>query len=139
MFDQLAKIGCWPLAGIDARAEKRIRLIKPSERLRVIHGKALHVPIEFAVSNDFIHVAIMDIRAGERTDSETHEGDEVFYVLDGEVSVIIPTGQDTNSVARGRFEVRSGQRFLIPEGTKHIYFNTGDCPCRLIFGVAPKL
>ena len=95
--------------------------------------------VSFAVSNDFIHFGSMTIPAGVLSDPEVHRGDEVFYVLEGSVSVIVLSSAETESVTKSRYEVKSGQRFLLPEGTDHRYLNTTTKPTKLIFGIAPGL
>ena len=137
--NRLDLIGKWPIPGPEARKKKQMFVIKPGETLDVIHGKENHMLVSFAVSNDFIHFGLMDIPAGVLTDEEVHQGDEVFYVLEGSVSVIVGSSDETDSVTRSRFEVNCGERFLVPEGTYHRYLNTTVKPVKLIFGIAPKL
>jgi mannose-6-phosphate isomerase-like protein (cupin superfamily) len=135
----LNSIGKWPISGPEARKAKRILVIKPSQTLDVIHGANSHMLVSFAVSNDFIHFGSMTIAGGVITDSERHAGDEVFYVLEGVISVVIAEPSETHSVSKSRFEANTGDRFLIPEGTWHQYLNTSQRPAKLIFGVAPEL
>ena len=137
--NRLNMLGKWPVPGPEARKEKKIHVIKSGQTLDVIHGRENHMLVSFAVSNDFIHFGSMTIPGGLITDPEVHLGDEVFYVLEGSVSVVIEGADDAESVTKSRFEVNPGQRFLIPEGTCHRYFNTTTKPAQLIFGIAPKL
>jgi len=137
--DTLDLIGNWPLPGPQARKEKKILVIKPKETLDVIHGSQNHMLVSFAVSNDFIHFGSLTIPSGVKTDPEVHQGDEVFYVLEGSVSVVINSPKEKESVSKSRFEMNCGQRFLIPEGTYHSYLNLSTKPAKLIFGIAPDL
>ena len=68
-----------------------------------------------------------------------YKGDEVFYTLEGSISVIIASPEDSESVTKSRFEVKCGERFLIPEGVVHRYLNLTTKPVKLIFGIAPEL
>lgn len=136
----LDKIGQWPIPGPEARERKEILVLRPGETLDVIHGSKQHVLVSFAVSNDYIHFGSITIPGGVLSDPEVHpNGDEVFYALDGDVSVVIPAGDETESVTKSRFEVRQGERFLLPEGTTHSYLNTSSQPVTIVFGVAPSL
>lgn len=137
--NKLDLLGQWPIPGPDARKNKQMFVIKPGQTLDLIHGKETHMLVSFAVSNDFIHFGAMSIPGGVLTDDEVHQGDEVFYVLESSISVIIVSPDETVSVSRSRFEVNCGERFLIPEGTRHKYLNAGVKPSKLIFGIAPKL
>ena len=137
--DTLDLIGKWPLPGPQARKEKEIWVIKPEETLEVIHGSENHMLVSFAVSNDFIHFGSLTVPAGVKTDPEVHKGDEVFYVLEGSISVVISSPEESESVSKSRFEVKNGERFLIPEGTYHSYLNLSTKPVKLIFGIAPGL
>lgn len=136
----LDSIGKWPVSGPEARKKKEIFVIKPHQALEVIHGEHNHMLVSFAVSNDFIHFGSMTIPGGTTTDPETHEhGDEVFYVLEGPVSIVIADTGNSGSVSKSRFEVNPGERFLIPEGTCHRYVNLSVKSAKLIFGTAPEL
>lgn len=137
--NRLDCIGQWPIAGPLARKNKKILVIKPNETLDLIHGRNSHVLVSLAISNDFIHFGSLTIPGGIVSDVETHEGDEVFYVLEGTVSVIIGSEGENPSVSKSRFEVKQGQRFLIPENTPHRYLNANYKSAKIIFGVAPKL
>ena len=137
--NKLRLIGKWPVPGPEARRKKQIFVIKPGQTLDVIHGSKNHMLVSFAVSNDFIHFGLMTIPSGVVTDPEVHSGDEVFYVLEGSISVIIDSSNQNESVTKSRFEVNCGERFLIPERVSHRYFNHCTVLTKLIFGIAPKL
>jgi len=137
--NRLNLIGKWPVPGPEARQKKQMFVIKPGQTLDVIHGKENHMLVSFAVSNDFIHFGSMTIPAGVLTDQETHNGDEVFYVLEGTISVVISSPGEAESVTKSRFEVNCGERFLVPEGIHHRYLNSTNKPTKLIFGIAPDI
>lgn len=140
MKSRLEQLGRWPVPGPEARQKKQMFVIKPNQTLEVIHGAQRHMLVSFAVSNDFIHFGTMMIPAGVTSDPEIHgRGDEVFYVLEGTVSVVVDSGDEAESVSKSRFEVGIGERFLIPEGTCHRYLNLSPEPVKLIFGIAPEL
>lgn len=137
---KLDLIDKWPIPGPEAREKKQIFVIKPDQTLEVIHGNKKHILVSFAISNDFIHFGMMTIPSGVISDPEVHKrGDEVFYVLEGSISVIITSANENKSVSKSRFEVNQGERFLIPEGIYHRYLNLSKEPVKLIFGIAPEL
>lgn len=137
--NKLQLIGKWPVSGPEARRKKQIFVIRPGQTLDVIHGSENHMLVSFAVSNDFIHFGLMTIPSGVLTDPEVHNGDEVFYVLEGSISVLINSSNQSEAITKSRFEVNCGERFLIPERVSHRYFNHCRVPSKLIFGVAPEL
>lgn len=137
--NRLQLIGKWPVPGPEARRKKQIFVIKPAQTLDVIHGSENHMLVSFAVSNDFIHFGLMTIPSGVLTDLEVHNGDEVFYVLEGSISVLINSSNQSQAVTKSRFEVNCGERFLIPERVSHRYLNPCMGVTKLIFGIAPKL
>lgn len=140
MIEKLDLIGRWPVPGPEARKKKQIFVIRPDQTLEVIHGSKKHILVSFGISNDFIHFGMMTIPAGVISDTEVHKrGDEVFYVLEGSISVIITSPSENKSVSKSRFEVKCKERFLIPEGVYHRYLNLSNELVKLIFGIAPEL
>jgi len=69
-------------------------------------------------------VARVDIAAGGIAGWHTHPGDEISYVSEGEVTVMV-AGQPDRKVA-------AGQSFVIPAGTVHNARNEGAAPSRLV-------
>ena len=144
MKSQLNLIGQWPIPGKEARRKKKMMIIKKGNSLDFIHGRDNHILVSFFVSNDLIHVGIMTIPAGSFSDLEEHRGDEVFFVIKGTVSVLVQEWEKerkgkAKSVSATRFEVRQGERFLVPEGYGHQYFNFGECSAEILFSTAPGL
>ncbi len=140
MRSVLDKLGQWPISGPELRRKKQIAVIEGDQSLKFIHGKENHVLVSFFVSNDFIHVGTMKIPANQVSDAEEHRGDEVLYVLEGSVSLLISKiWEKQTPVTTERFEVNQRERFLIPEGSKHQYLNFSDNPVELLFAIAPGL
>ena len=133
-------LGCFPANGPAARKSQDIFVTKPSQALNLVHGKENRMLVSFFVSNDFVHAGTMTLPAGFESDDETHKGDELIYVAQGSVSVIIKTKDfDPASVSVERYEVHQGQRFFIPENTKHSYVSFNRKNSRLVFFIAPEL
>ncbi len=139
MDSRLNMIGRWPVPGPEARSKKQMFRVSPGETLDFIHGRENRVLVSLAVSNDFLHVGKMVIPAGACSDPETHKGDEVLRGLSGTLSVIVVNKGEEEPVTTERFEVRTGERFFMPEGIRHKYFNFSEEICETVFSIAPEL
>ncbi len=69
-------------------------------------------------------VAKVEVAAGARSGRHTHPGDEISYVVEGQVELLID-GQPPRAV-------KAGESFVIPAGTVHEAHNVNDAPVRLI-------
>jgi len=69
-------------------------------------------------------VAKVEVAAGARAGRHTHPGDEISYVTDGEVNLLID-GQPPKVV-------KAGESFVIPAGVVHDAHNAGTTPVRLV-------
>jgi DNA-binding transcriptional MerR regulator/quercetin dioxygenase-like cupin family protein len=72
---------------------------------------------------------IVVIEAGANTGPNVHEGEEVLYVLDGELDVRLGNGQ--------RFKVRTGESLFYPTTIEHEWSNTGASPVRFLWVATP--
>jgi quercetin dioxygenase-like cupin family protein len=86
---------------------------------RTMVGKAdVSVPGREAV------VARVEIAAGAKAGRHTHPGDEISYVTDGEVTLLVD-GQPPRLV-------KTGESFVVPAGTVHDARNEGTAPTKLV-------
>jgi len=86
---------------------------------RAVVGKAdVSVPGREAV------VARVEVAAGARAGRHTHPGDEISYVLEGEVELLIE-GQPPRAL-------KAGESFVIPAGVIHDAHNASSGPARLV-------
>jgi quercetin dioxygenase-like cupin family protein len=69
-------------------------------------------------------VAKVEIAPGGIAGWHTHPGDEISYVTDGEVTLMV-AGQPTRKVA-------AGEAFVIPAGTVHNAKNEGTASSKLV-------
>ncbi len=140
-MNHLENIGRWPVRGEDARADKRMILIRPEESLKLIHGQENHTFVSMFVSNDFIHFGTMTVSIGKHSDVEVHKGDEVIFVLEGTLIVqVYEDGKpESHSALQSVHKVKRQEKFLIPEKHRHRYLNLGGETTRFIFSVAPDL
>jgi len=86
---------------------------------RTIVGKGdVSVPGREAV------VAKVEVAPGAKAGRHTHPGDEISYVSDGEVQLLID-GQPARTV-------KAGESFVIPAGVIHDAHNTSSAPVKLV-------
>ena len=86
---------------------------------RALVGKAdVSVPGREAV------VARVEVAAGAHAGRHTHPGDEISYVLDGQVELLVD-GQPPRTV-------KAGESFVVPAGVVHDASNTTTEPVRLV-------
>ena len=69
-------------------------------------------------------VAKVEVAAGARAGRHTHPGDEISYVSDGEVQLLVD-GQPPRTV-------KAGESFVVPAGVVHDAHNAGSVPVRLV-------
>ena len=120
--------------------DREMMAIRKDEGLDFIQGRKNHVLVSFYVSNATLHSGVTTIPPRGRSDSQVHKGDEVVYCLEGNPSVlIVEEKRNSKKASPRRYEIRQGNRFLIPEGTEHSYVNFSNETARLLFTVAPDL
>jgi quercetin dioxygenase-like cupin family protein len=86
---------------------------------RTLVGKAdVSVPGREAV------VAKVEVAPGSRAGRHTHPGDEISYVTEGEVQLLID-GQPPRTI-------KAGESFVVPAGLVHDAHNASSAPVRLI-------
>jgi quercetin dioxygenase-like cupin family protein len=69
-------------------------------------------------------VARVEIAPGAKAGRHTHPGDEISYVLEGSVELLID-GQPPRTV-------KAGESFVIPAGVVHDGHNSSDAPVKLV-------
>jgi quercetin dioxygenase-like cupin family protein len=73
------------------------------------------------------HEAVLmkvELAAGGQSGRHTHPGDEISYVVDGEVEIIVD--------GQAPLRLKAGQGFSIPAGKVHDAHNVGTAPVHLI-------
>jgi gentisate 1,2-dioxygenase len=134
------KLGQLPVDGPTARKSQEIFVIRPIDALNVIHGNANRMLVSFFVSNDFIHAGIMSLPGRFESDVEEHKGDELIYVSEGTISVVIKDESTSpEAISVKRYEVSEGERFFVPENTRHNYVNFTNRQAKVVFYIAPEL
>ena len=90
----------------------------PGIQRTVVHKADVSVPGREAV------IARVEIAPGARAGRHTHPGDEISYVMEGEGEILVE-GQPPRNV-------KAGDGFVIPSGSKHDAHNTGSTPLKLV-------
>ena len=90
----------------------------PAIKRTVVKTADVSVPGREAV------IANVEIAPGGSAGRHTHPGDEISYVLSGEGQILMEGHAPLN--------VKAGDGFVIPGGTKHDAHNTGTQPLKLV-------
>lgn len=64
--------------------------------------------------------------------ADVHAGDEIYYVIKGEVTMFQP---ETGQVVR----VPQGQGILMPKGCPHMGYNFSEQESRMLYVIAPQM
>jgi mannose-6-phosphate isomerase-like protein (cupin superfamily) len=141
MKRSIDSVGSWPAPGPELRSAKQLLIIHPGDQLQLIHGTNRHVLISFVVSNDYMHLAVLTVPVGVVSEFETHDGDEVINVLEGELCVRVSRSENERTDDATYPHVRLGtrERMFVPAGVQHQYLNFTNRPVRAYLAIAPRL
>jgi len=113
---------------IDSRSSIRLTMLmalavvlaaqNPAIKRTVVKTGDVSVPGREAI------IANVEIAPGGSAGRHTHPGEEISYVLSGEGQILMEGHAPLN--------VKAGDGFVIPGGTKHDAHNTGAEPLRLV-------
>jgi quercetin dioxygenase-like cupin family protein len=117
-------LGRWPMPA----QEVSLHLRREQDRLWRREGDAL---VGVLFSTEHLTVATLSLLPGQRSDLQTHAGDECLYVVEG-VLRVHAEGAEASYV-----ELHPGDGFYCPEGTPHQYYNVDGAPVTAVVGVAP--
>lgn len=90
----------------------------PAIKRTVVKTADVSVPGRQAV------ITNVEIAPGGNAGRHTHPGDEISYVLAGEGQILME--------GKPALDIKAGDGFVIPEGTRHDARNTGTQPLRLV-------
>ena len=130
----------WPQNVHEKQAKYKMRCIPPGESLTLIHGTENETKFRFFVSNERLHVGTFVVCPGKLSDPEVHGGDEALCVLQGSLQISLTQEHERKDVVmRDAIQVMEGQKYFIPEGVRHQYFNLTSEMCEVLFIVSPTL
>lgn len=64
--------------------------------------------------------------------ADVHAGDEIYYVLKGEVTMFQPESGQV-------LVIEQGKGILMPKGCPHIGYNFGEIEAHMLYMIAPKI
>lgn len=118
------------------RGEQRPCVQKQSELMRFLYTEEFPETSDLnwlIASTENMTVGEYQLSPGSHFDpADVHAGDEIYYVLRGEVTMFQPeTGQI--------LQIREGEGILMPKGCPHVGYNFGETEARMLYVVAPKI
>jgi DNA-binding transcriptional MerR regulator len=76
-----------------------------------------------------LDAGVISLEPGASTPANAHEGEELLYVLEGELDVSLGNGQ--------RFKVRPGESLFYPTTIEYEWSNSGTTPTRFLWVATP--
>jgi mannose-6-phosphate isomerase-like protein (cupin superfamily) len=140
MDNYLDHLGNWPENVSEKIKRKELSVVTEREAVDFIHGKENQNKVSFYISNDMVHVGILTLTKGKCSDAESHKGDEALWVLQGDVQIKAWESEGKkDSVFQSCYSLRTNDKFLIPEGYRHQYFNLSEGTAKILFTISPNL
>jgi mannose-6-phosphate isomerase-like protein (cupin superfamily) len=130
-------MGGWP----DERGAHRPSVQRSgyADALGVVCGSENRLPTFLHISNANIHVGEFSLPSGFSSDADRHAGDEVLFVIEGNLAVHTRQEAEATGPIKYVLEAAQGQAMLIPQGWTHEYVNMTAAPVRVVFAVAPEM
>jgi quercetin dioxygenase-like cupin family protein len=111
---------------VGAPGPQTLRLLRTGDaRWQLDRG----ILVGLLASTEHLTAGTIRVMPGQQSVDESHDGDELVYVLSGSLHV------DAGDVAA---ELGPGDAFYVPAGVSHRYACAGDELCDAVFGVAPR-
>ena len=105
-----------------------VQLTRAGKRMmRGLHGYAAETLINGQTLLDAMFVTLEP--STEPNEPSSHEGEELIFVLEGELDVRLGNGQ--------RFKVRPGESLFYPSAIEHEWNNNGSVPVRFLWVATP--
>lgn len=140
MKNFLTNLGNWPINIKDAIKNKELLVVSEKEVLNYIHGEDNNNKVSLYISNDTSHIGILTIPGGKHSDIESHHGDEVIWVLKGNLQIKSWNKEDKEEgVFQKCYSLKTNEKFLIPKEYRHQYFNLEKGTTKVLFAISPKL
>lgn len=117
------------------KEEKRPCVMKQSELMQVLYTEEAPETSDLnwlIASTDSVTVGEYQLAPGSHfAPADIHPGDEIYYVLKGQVTMFQP---ESGQVV----EVNQGEGILMPKGCPHIGYNFGEKEAFMLYVIAPK-
>lgn len=121
-----------PMEQSRARSGHTIQVLRESDVMWRLEGSAHPVLVGLWISTEHLTVGQIELLPGQKTEVQSHGGDESLYVLEGRLHVRAP-----ENGGQRWFELEPGDGFYVPEGVSHQYYNVSGAPAKFLFAVAP--
>ncbi len=125
-------LGRLPMEAAEAKAKHRMRVLRDQDVIWRLEGKTQSALIGLYAATDQLTVGKMTLLPGQKSDIETHGGDEGLYLLKGTLNILTP-----DSDSQRWFELHPKDGFFVPQGARHQYHNVSGEPVEFLFGIAP--
>lgn len=104
-----------------------VQLSSTGKRSRTtMHGAVVEPLID---GQTMLDSAIITLAPDAETGAYTHDGEEIVYILEGELDVRLANGQ--------RFKVRAGESLFYPSTIEHEWSNSGSVKVRFLWTATP--
>lgn len=128
-------LGRFPADGPQSRENALFYKLTEKDGIKMISGQKTPSLLSVWASNDVVQFGTVKLLTGGtgpwQTDFDTHNGDAVFYILDGPMTFYCPERVET-------YDVEEGDFMFIPEGEKYKIINYTAKPAKAVFMVAPE-
>jgi mannose-6-phosphate isomerase-like protein (cupin superfamily) len=127
-------LGRWPMARAERDLERSFWVIRPPNLLWRMEADDEDALIGLIASTEHLTAGRARLLPGQRSGVRCHpSGDLALVVLEGTLNVFLP-----DAVAEPSWsELRPGDAFYVPAGSRYQWFNAGAVPLELLFGIAP--
>ena len=117
------------------KAEKRPCVMKQNELMQFLYTEEAPETSDLnwlIASTDSMTVGEYQLSPGSHfSPADVHAGDEIYYVMKGQVTMFQP---ETGQV----MVVDQGDGILMPKGCPHIGYNFGENEAHMLYVIAPK-
>lgn len=134
-YERTALVGDWPMGRPAAEAAATIRVLREADRLWSLDEGDPRVLTGIVASTNQLTAGSVRLQPGGRSGTRVHGGAMGLYALEGRLNILI---EDEAAEPPVWFELRPGDGFYLPEGTRYRLFNMGGEEAEVLFGVAPR-
>jgi mannose-6-phosphate isomerase-like protein (cupin superfamily) len=124
-------VGQWPMKRAEAREDATITVMREADYQWRMEGEDSPLLVGLLASTEHATIGKMYFLDGQRTDVQTHPGDEFVFVENGVLHVEFPE-------TREWFELGPRDGCHIPGGVEHRYYNPSAERVTAVFVVAPN-
>lgn len=126
-------LGRWPMERAAIERSFTIAVMRDADLLWRYEGQQDQVLVGLHCATEHLTVGKLWLLPGQKTDILRHTGDKSLYVVEGVLHTLCPEQRD--GVKWHELQPQDG--FYAPAGTAHQFYNIGDKPVQVVFGVAP--